>query len=130
MRVTVRQKVKGRGNPWWVFINHDGKRTSRRVGDKPAGQAVASKIRAQLELGEFGLEVEENKMPTFKEYSESFMDGYSRFNHKETTRASYRDVLRLHLLPTFGNQSLDQITRKDVKGFIHQKQREGLSLHR
>ena len=36
MGVTVRQKVKGKGNPWWVFVSYNGKRTSRKVGDKTA----------------------------------------------------------------------------------------------
>ena len=29
MGVAVRQKIKGRGKPWWMFLNHNGKRTSR-----------------------------------------------------------------------------------------------------
>lgn len=32
MGVTVRQKVKGKGKPWWVFIAHNGKRKSVKVG--------------------------------------------------------------------------------------------------
>ena len=54
MGVRVRQKTKGKGNPWWVFISHNGKRTSRKVGDKKAAEAVAGTIRAKLQLGEFG----------------------------------------------------------------------------
>ena len=42
MGVKVRQKNKGRGKPWWVFISHNGKRTSRMVGDKQAAEKVAS----------------------------------------------------------------------------------------
>jgi hypothetical protein len=56
MGVRVRQKVKGKGNPWWVFISHNGKRTSRKVGDKKSAEAVASTIRAKLQLGEFGFD--------------------------------------------------------------------------
>ena len=63
MGATVRQKVKGKGKPWWVFISHDGQRTSRKVGDKKAAEVVASKIRAKGLLincqsafyGEYGL---------------------------------------------------------------------------
>ena len=39
MGVTVRQKEKGKGKPWWVFINHDGKRHAKKVGDKAAAEA-------------------------------------------------------------------------------------------
>ena len=68
MGVRVRQKNKGKGNPWWVFVSHKGKRTSRKVGDKKAAENVASTIRAKLQLGEFGFE-EQKPLPTFKEYS-------------------------------------------------------------
>jgi len=56
MGVTVRQKMKGKGNPWWVFVAHNNKRTSRMVGDKKAAEEVAGKIQARLQLGEFDFE--------------------------------------------------------------------------
>lgn len=125
MGVTVRQKVKGRGNPWWVFITHNNQRTSRRVGDKAAADEVASKIRAKLELGEFGFE-EKKKVPTFKIFAESFMDTYSAVNHKASTHDSYRTALDLHLYPYFEDMQLDSISRKDVKEFINLKLQGGL----
>jgi len=32
MGVLVRQRPKGKGNPWWVFINHDGERQAKKIG--------------------------------------------------------------------------------------------------
>jgi len=32
MGVKLRQKVKGKGNPWWVFISHNKQRTSMGAG--------------------------------------------------------------------------------------------------
>ena len=52
MGVTIRQKEKGRGKPWWVFVAHDGKRKSVRVGDKAAAETLASKLRERLKAGE------------------------------------------------------------------------------
>ena len=126
MGVTVRQKTKGKGKPWWVFVAHNGNRTSKKVGDKAAAQTVASKIRAKLKLGEFGFE-ERRSVPLFKDFAQGFMDTYSAMNHKASTRDSYRGVLDLHLLPFFGEMTLDSITRKDVKRFLYDKQQEGLS---
>ena len=54
MGVKVRQKVKGKGKPWWVFISHNRQRTSRKVGDKQAAESVASKIRAGVSEGRAG----------------------------------------------------------------------------
>ena len=62
MGVIVRQKQKGKGNPWWLFVTHNGKRTSRQVGDKTAAEKAASKIRAQLQLGEFDFEKEKKRI--------------------------------------------------------------------
>ena len=127
MGVRVRQKKKGRGNPWWVFITHNGKRTSRQVGDKAAAELVASKIRAKLQLGDFGFEENKKQTPLFKDFAQGFMDTYSAMNHKESTQDSYRDVLRLHINPVFGDRRLTEIERKDIKQFIISKQAGGLS---
>ena len=47
MGVKVREKVKG-SRVYWVFINHNGRRTSRKVGSAKAAQEVARKIEAKL----------------------------------------------------------------------------------
>jgi len=126
MGVTVRQKIKGRGNPWWVFINHNGKRTSRRVGDKPAAQAVASKIRAQLELGEFGLDVEEKEPdPTFKDYADSWISTTIPATCKASTVEDYQDILRIHVMPVFVDCKLPEITKGKVKDFLLEKVKQG-----
>lgn len=121
MGVTVRQKVKGRGKPWWVFITYNGRRTSRMVGDKAAAEAVATKIRAKLKLGEFNFEEEKKSAPLFRDFAERFMNTYSTMNHKAATRDSYRSALDVHLNPYFGKKPIDSITRRDVKDFISTK---------
>jgi integrase len=130
MGVIVRQEQKGRGQPWWVFVSHDGKRTSRMVGDKKAAEEVASTIRAKLKLGEFDLEEKRKpSIPTFKLYAEAFMETYSKMNHKPSTRESYQNVLDLHIYPEFEDKRLDEITRKEIKNFIVAKQTSGLSAN-
>lgn len=124
MGVTVRQKVKGKGKPWWVFISHNGQRTSRQVGDKAAAQAVASRIRAKLQLGEFGFE-EEKPVPTFKEYAESWIRTTVPATCKESTLRDYQDILRLHVLPVFGERRVTQISRGKVKEFLLDKINQG-----
>ena len=65
MGVTVRRKQPGKGNPWWVFIHHQGKKRSKKVGDKKTADAVAARIRTKLKLGEFNMLEEENPCPLF-----------------------------------------------------------------
>jgi len=48
MGVTVREKPKGSGI-WWVFLAHEGKRKSKRIGnDKRIALEVAKKIEARI----------------------------------------------------------------------------------
>ena len=128
MGVIVRQKTKGKGKPWWVFINHNGKRKSVKVGDKKAAEEVASEIRKQIKSEQFGIE-QEKDMPTFGEYADHFMTTYSKLNHKPSTRESYQSVLYLHLNPVFADKPLDKILRKQIKDFVIKKQTSGLSAN-
>ena len=62
----VRQKVKGKGKSWWVFVSHNGQRMSRGIGTKKAAEKAAKEIEEQLGLGKFGIEKPKPK-PTFGE---------------------------------------------------------------
>jgi integrase len=128
MGVTVRQKVKGKGQPWWVFVAYNNKRTSRRVGDKDAAEKVASNIRARLELGEFEWEEKEDAPePTFKEYADSWISTIAPATCKESTVSSYDDLLRLHILPVFGTLKLKEINRGRMKDFFAGKILDGFA---
>jgi hypothetical protein len=126
MGVTVRQKMKGKGNPWWVFVAHNNKRTSRMVGDKKAAEEVAGKIQARLQLGEFDFEEQKGTPePTFKEYADSWIAMIAPTNCKESTVRSYQELLRLHVLPVFGSLKLKEINRGKLKDFFAAKALEG-----
>ena len=122
MGIIIRQKIKGKGQPWWVFITHNGKRTSRKVGAKDAAMKVASKIEAKLKLGEFGFEQPKGRVPTFKEYSKEFMTGaYAKTELKESTQDSYNEILKNHLIPYFGSMPINEITPDKIKSFLNTK---------
>jgi len=125
MGVKVRQKIKGKGNPWWVFISHNGKRTSRKVGDKKASEAVASTIRAKLQLGDFGFD-DPKPAPTFKEHTKVWLS--LPHDWKESTRENYQGNLDNHALPYFGPIPITEIKRKDLKAFFDKKYAEGLTV--
>jgi len=127
MGVIVRQKAKGKGNPWWVFINYHGHRRSMKVGSKASAQTVADKVMERLAVEGVGAFEVEEEIPTFEEYSERYMKKYSHVNHKESTQDAIRSTLKHHLLPCFGKKPLDTITKKDVKDFIYQKLNEELA---
>ena len=126
MGVRVRQKAKGKGNPWWVFISHNGQRSSRKVGDKKAAEAVASELRAKIKLGDFNLE-EQKPVPTFGEYAKSWINITVPATCKEGTVDDYKSMLEKHVLPVFGDLRITDITRGTVKTFLLEQLNSGLS---
>ena len=68
MGVRVRQKVKGKGKPWYVFVSHQGKRYSKSIGTKKEAEKVASDIRVGLGNGKFNVD-SQKPQPTFGEYA-------------------------------------------------------------
>jgi len=127
MGVIVRQKVKGKGNPWWIFINYNGRRKAKLIGDKRAAEDTASAIREKLKKGEF--RIEDKRLPLFKDYAQKWLEGYVKNSCKYSTWKSYKEIVKNHLEPIFGNKTLDEISRADIKDFIHQKLNEGLSVN-
>lgn len=125
MGVVVRQKIKGKGQPWWVFINHLGKRKSIQVGSKEAAETLADKIQVRLKSGELRIEATA-PIPTFGQYAEQWLSTYGETHLKYSTWKGYRSILRNHL-SCFGPRPLDQITRPEVKAWLYAKLKTHLS---
>jgi len=124
MGVTVKQRTKGKGQPWWVYICHQGKRKALKVGDKTAADAVASKIREQIKTGALNL-APQKQIPTFEEYATHWLAGYGETHLKYSTLKSYQSVLKHHLQSSFAPRPLDAITRADIRELIFTKLKNG-----
>jgi integrase len=111
------------GKPYWVFINHQGKRKAKKVGDKKTAEAIAAKIREKLKLGELKIG-EEKKHILFKDYANEWFKKHVKIFCKYSTMKGYEICLNKHILPFFGSTTIDQIRRKDIKEFMFS---EGLS---
>ncbi|MFC1896488.1 tyrosine-type recombinase/integrase [Thermodesulfobacteriota bacterium] len=122
--VRVREKLKGSGE-YWLFIRHGGLRKSKKVGDKRLALELAKKIEAKLVLGEFNLDKEEMKRPTFKEYAAKWLA--LPHDWKDSTRINYEGVLNNNILPRVGHRRLNEITRKDVRALFDNLLAGGLS---
>lgn len=127
MGVTVRQKVKGRGNPWWVYIYDpsNGRRKAIKVGPQGAAEELANKIRDKMVLGEICL-TEPKDNTTFGEYARKWLDGHVETQLKYSTQKSYDHIIRVHL-SRFTDRPLDQIQRPEIKELIHEKLKAKLS---
>src|SRR5262249_50406418 len=107
-------KVKHHKGKWWVFIDHKGKRKAKCVGSRQAAETAAKKIEAKLTLGDFTLLDEKPRRP-FDAYFKNWLDTYVKAHCKERTYDLYADVLRIYLLPHFGQKDIAAITREEVK---------------
>ena len=113
MGVSIRQKEKGRGKPWYIFVFNNGKTIARKIGTKVAAEEAAVKIRKAMVHGEFGISDDnEEAVPLFNKYAQQYLETYSTYNHKHSTHLSYETSIRIHLSPFFGNIRIHKITRK------------------
>ena len=117
MGVQIREKQKG-SKCWWVFINHNGRRTSRRVGSHKAAIKVAEQIEARLKLGQPAFTEAARPSPTLENYWEGFEETYLPLGVRENTIDSYRRSFKNHIIPFLGSISLDELTREKVKAFV------------
>jgi len=124
MGVTIREKIKDSGE-WWVFINHKGRRTSRKVGDRKAAREAARKIQARLTLGE-GAFRKDTKLPApkLKDYFKRFEQNY-KGTLKPTSWECYEGALRIHILPELGKYRLNEITKSMMKKLVVKMVEEG-----
>ena len=120
MGVSVRQKEKGRGKPWWVFVSHQGKRKSMQIGDKRSAEKTASRIREELAGGAFNLE-QQKIIPAFGVYSKKWIEGYVKISLRESTLDEYDGILRNYVLPAFKDKKIDAISRGEVRDFLLSK---------
>ena len=122
MGVRIREKRPGSGE-FWVFINHQGKRVSRKVGTRAAAQKVAEQIEARLTLEKSPFPETRSKpapkLPTLDEQYEKFSKAYMQpARIKETTRSSYEMSFRVHIRPELGSCRLDEITYSRMELFV------------
>jgi integrase len=86
-------------------------RINTRVGAEEAQRlAIAEARKGPTPEPEPGKSV-----PTFGEFSRTFMTTYAATNNKPSERAAKESILRVHLLPVFADRSLDAITTHSVE---------------
>jgi integrase len=124
MGVKVREKVKDSGE-WWVFINHNGKRRSKKIGDKRTANNVAKEIRERLARGELG--ISEKKCPTVGSFGDKYVNSANK-DWALNTRANYKALFKNHIKPSaIGKMSLDRVAMLHVKDFIGTLNERGLA---
>jgi len=112
-----------------VFINHNGKRRSRKIGTKAAAKRIAAEIQQKIARQEFGIE-KEKPIPTFGEYSKKWLKDYVSVGCRESTYGEYNGILKNHVLPVFKDKPIDKVSRGDIRDFLLSKIKEDFSKSR
>lgn len=127
--------VRKRGDKWMVDIDYehpDGRRERVRkvspVNTRRGAETYERDLRQAMLSGTYNGKEEENKqIVTLAEFTEEFMETYSRNNNKPSEIRNKESALRVHLVPYFGAQRLDQIGERDIERFKAQLLETGLS---
>jgi integrase len=123
MGAKIREKPKGSG-VWWVFISHNGRRKSKRIGkDKRLAREVAKKVEARLIRGDLSID----DARTFKQYSKTWIDIVVPATCKEQTAEDYKALLKNHVLTEFGDIRVNEINKLMLKSFLMKKYKSGVA---
>lgn len=118
MGVKVREKKKGSGE-WWIFINHNGHRTSRRIGDRSTAIAIAKRLQAKLVDDSFRIETPKPRNDTFGQYAKQWVETRAKIGLKYSTYRGYRLIIQKHLIPAFGGLPLKDLTPRRISEFVY-----------
>ena len=117
MGVKVREKPKGSGT-WWLFINHHGRRKSKKIGkDEKLAREAAKKIEAKLTLGDLKIN-KDDKKPSFREVGDIWLNSYIKLLRRSSTYSRYNHILNRHVYPTLSKIRIDQISRGDIRKLL------------
>ena len=110
---------------WEVDINlrlPNGRRHRERSKAPVPSKSAAQRWGEDRErhLLQHGLPESKREVPTLKEFTPRFLDGYARANrHKPSGVAQKETTIRVHLIPQLGAKRLDAITTADVQQLKH-----------
>ena len=116
MSVSVREKIKGSGE-WWLFIRQNGKRRSKKIGDKRQAERLAREVRQRQNAGELGIVAQGESFGAICQKWQS--GGASMKGRKSSTAGDYASIVKHHLAQSpFWSKPIDTITRAELDGFI------------
>jgi hypothetical protein len=107
-------KIKFWKGAWWVFVNHQGRRKAKRIGDKETVQHVAKAIRERMARGDLNL----IRLRMRKRSRRTRRAGY---HGQRQSQGEYYHVYRApgaHILPALGDPSVSSIVRRDCRELV------------
>ena len=121
MGVKLRERP---GKGWFVLIDWNGQRKAKCFGkNKKLAQQFANKVTLKLKWAEENGETlclsrPDQKMPTVEEYLLDWLHTHAKVNCKISTYEGYEQIIRIQLIPAFGNRVINHVKREDIARFI------------
>jgi integrase len=106
----------GQGRRWLArWVDHDGNERSKAFDRKAEAQNHITRVNAALATGTY---VDPTRgSTTFAVVAEPWFD--SKSGLREKTRAGYRSLLDVVVLPRWGGTPLREITHEDIQAWVH-----------
>jgi integrase len=128
-------KVREHRGAWWLFIDWQGRRKAKRVGEgkqaKKAADLAKTQLQAKLALGDASVFAERETVPavTFGTLADEWLEKYPAIHAvAPTTMENYRSFTIQHLVPYFGPMAVAAITADKIEDFIAAKRASGGSV--
>jgi integrase len=121
--------VRKRYSKWWVDFSFKNERYRRPSPENSRAGALAYEavLRQKLSRGE-PLEKEETKGSVlFKDFAADWFKTYVKNNNKPSEVRSKESMLRVHIVPFFGNIKLEKIGNLEIEKFKSKKIEERLN---
>lgn len=121
MSVIVREKIKGSGT-WWLFVNHDGKRGSKKIGtDKREANRLGKLLQTTLNAGDLGFLEDKKTAGSLNYYITLWLSGSAKVTLKPSTVDGYNSLHRKHIRSSIGKRPVDEISELDMENFLLDK---------
>src|SRR5688572_17337137 len=118
-------KVRFYRGAWWIFINHHGRRRSKKIGDQQTALRIAKELRDRLGRGDLHLPDSDGADVTFQRYSEDWLI-QARLNLKASTVGFYEGHLEQHIVPALGSRLVSSLRRADCRALVTACRAKGL----
>lgn len=124
--------VAQRNGKWWVDLTlPDGTRIrrvspvqSKRGAREYEAELLSSGSSTSTPCSSAGEEKRPaSRVPTFKAFAPEWLTSYAVVNNRRSEVVGKECALRIHLIPFFGNQPLDEIGARDIEGYKAEKLR-------
>lgn len=124
MTAFIRRRTlkSGRVRYYVIAVVNGRQRSFGGFGLKKYAEARLRVVQEEIAAG-----IQDSSKTTFSEFADRWLNDYARPNVRARTAHDYETIIRVHLVPTFGNRLLGTIRPADIQAFIGENTRSGLS---